>query len=116
MRNDKIDWKHASVDRFFIPPVSERARINLQRDYHQELWSGTYPRFIQFIWIHMDNWKTILHSHHPSIAHPYIYIYTCVHIHMCGFVINGFDLMGVDSLACYLREWVVRNTQVNMEV
>ena len=32
----KIDWKHASVDRFFIPPVSERARINLQRDYHQE--------------------------------------------------------------------------------
>lgn len=32
----KFDWKHASVDRFFIPPVSERARIKLQRDYHQE--------------------------------------------------------------------------------
>ena len=32
----KIDWKHASVDRFFIPPVSERARIKSAARYHQE--------------------------------------------------------------------------------
>ena len=59
----------------------------------------------------------ITHQLHTHIyIYIYIYIYTCVHIHMCGFVIHGFDLMGVDSRACYLREWVVRNTQVNMEV